>query len=73
MVFYECFAAGGTTNLLLKDFGRMCRSDRVGDELSSEDLVNLVALRSRVAHARPISISATFSMGHMVHVELAKL
>ena len=37
-------------------------SDRVGDELSSEDLVNLVVLRSRVAHARPISISATFIM-----------
>ena len=37
-------------------------SDRVGDELSSKDLVNLVVLRSRVAHARPISISATFIM-----------
>ena len=60
MVFYECFAAGRTTNLLLKEFGKLCRSDRVEDELSSEDLVILVALRSRVAHARPISISATF-------------
>jgi hypothetical protein len=60
MVFYECFAAGRTTNLLLKEFGKMCRSDRAGDELTSEDLVILVALRSRVAHAKPISISATF-------------
>ena len=38
MVFYECFAAGRTTDLLLKEFGKMCRSDRVGDKLTSEDL-----------------------------------
>ena len=60
MVFYEWFAAGRTTNLLLREFGKLCRSDRVGDELTSEDLVILVALRGRVAHARPISISASF-------------
>ena len=60
MVFYECFAAGRTTNLLLKEFGKMCRSDRAVDELTAEDLVILVALRGRVAHAKPISISAAF-------------
>ena len=60
MVFYECFAAGRTTNLLLKEFGKMCRSDRAVDELTAEDLVILVALRGRVAHAKPISIFAAF-------------
>ena len=60
MVFYECFAAGRTTNLLLKEFGRLCRSDRVIDELSSEDLVLIAALRSRVAYAKPVTISSKF-------------
>ena len=60
MVFYECFAAGRTTNLLLKEFGKLCRSDRVIDELSSEDLVLIAALRSRVAYAKPVTISSKF-------------
>ena len=67
MVFYECFAAGRTTNLLLKEFGRLCRSDRVIDELSSEDLVLIAALRSRVAYAKPVTISSKIH-GHLVHI-----
>ena len=60
MVFYECFAAGRTTNLLLKEFGRLCKNERRIDELDESDCRILEALRQRVATATPVCISSKF-------------
>ena len=60
MVFYECFAAGRTTNLLLKEFGRLCRTERLTDDLSDDDCKIVAALRDRVEGAEPITVSPRF-------------
>ena len=60
MVFYECFSAGRTTNLLLKEFGRLCKSDRQKDELSESDCAIVHALIERVATAKPVDVGTSF-------------
>ena len=60
MVFYECFAAGRTTNLLLKKFGSLCRSQRFIEDLTSEECELILALKQRVSSAEPIVISPKF-------------
>eukprot|EP00435_Cladocopium_sp_Y103_P054310 s357_g17.t1 len=60
MVFYECFSAGRTTNLLLKDFGKLCREGRAVDDLSTEGCDNILAWRDRVRNAQPIVVSPKF-------------
>eukprot|EP00435_Cladocopium_sp_Y103_P039415 s2955_g10.t1 len=60
MVFYECFAAGRTTNLLLKDFGKLCREGRVVEELTTLECENLQAIRDRVLNATPVKVSPKF-------------
>eukprot|EP00435_Cladocopium_sp_Y103_P065100 s379_g27.t1 len=60
MVFYECFSAGRTTNLLLKDFGQLCRDGRSVDDLSQEQCDNILSLRDRVRDAEPIVVSPKF-------------
>ena len=57
MVFYECFAAGRTTNLLLKNFGNLCRSQRFVEDLTEDECDLILALRNRVEKAEPIVIS----------------
>ena len=45
---------------MLKDFGRLCKSDWISDSLTRDDLRIICALRDRVASARPIQITANF-------------
>eukprot|EP00435_Cladocopium_sp_Y103_P057245 s2074_g19.t1 len=60
MVFYECFAAGRTTNLLLKDFGKLCREGRVVEDLTSLECATLQAIKDRVLTATPVKVSPKF-------------
>ena len=60
MVFYECFAAGRTTNLLLKKFGSWYRSQRFVEDLAPEECELILALKQRVSSAEPIGISPKF-------------
>jgi len=57
MVFYECFAAGSTANLLLNNFGNLCRSRRFFEDLTGDECDTILALRNRVEKAEPIVIS----------------
>ena len=45
MVFYECFAAGRTTNLLLKNFGNLCRSQRFVEDLTEDECDLILAFK----------------------------
>jgi hypothetical protein len=57
MVFYECFAAGRITNLLLNNFGNLCRSQKFIEDLI-EDKYNLIlVLRNKLEKTEPIVIS----------------
>ena len=60
MVFCECFAAGRTTNLLLKKFGSWYRSQRFVEDLAPEECELILALKQRVSSAEPIGISPKF-------------
>ena len=66
LVFYECFAAGRTTNLLLKKFGSWCRSQRLVEDLAPEECELKVALKQRASSAEPIGISPKF-IGDLVY------
>ena len=57
MVFYECFGAGRATNLLLKNFGNLCKSQRFVEDLTEDECEVILALRNRVEKAEPIVIS----------------
>ena len=60
MVFYECFAAGRTTNLLLKNFGELCKHQRFVEDLTLDECSLILALKRRVCDALPILISPKF-------------
>ena len=60
MVFYECFSSGRTTNLMLKEFGHLCKSDRASDSLTKDDVCVIRALRERVATAEPVRVTSSF-------------
>ena len=57
MVFYECFAAGRTTNLLLRNFGDLCQHQRLVEDLTLDECALIFALKERVCNATPILIS----------------
>lgn len=58
LLFYECFATGRTTNLLLKNFGELCKHQRLVEDLTLDECTLILALKKRVCDATPILISS---------------
>ena len=58
MIFFECYTFGRAANLLIKQFGKLCREEH-SSKLSAQDLEVVVNLRDRVAVGKPVSISVS--------------
>ena len=57
MVFYECFAAGRIINLLLNNFGNLCRSQKFIEDLIEDEYNLILVLRNKLEKTEPIVIS----------------